>query len=108
MAPRLFALALLLAAVRRSPNRRAAASPSSASRTSSLPDQPGVVAGRQEGGVLWDAAGKQDLFVVTPGSQPVALTDFPVDPDLLQSDLGAFAWISNDEILFGGAASSGR
>ena len=50
---------------------------------------------------LWDAAGKQDLFVVTPGSQAVALTDFPVDPDLLQSDLGAFAWISNDEILFG-------
>ena len=41
---------------------------------------------------LWDAAGKQDLFVVTPGSPPVALTDFPVDPDLLQSDLGAFAW----------------
>ncbi len=50
---------------------------------------------------LWDAAGKQDLFVVTPGSLAVALTDFPVDPDLLQSDLGAFAWISNDEILFG-------
>ena len=24
-----------------------------------------------------------------------------VDPDLLQSDLGAFAWISNEEILFG-------
>lgn len=50
---------------------------------------------------LWDAGGKQDLFVVTPGSPPVALTDFPVDSDLLQSDLGAFAWISNDEILFG-------
>ena len=50
---------------------------------------------------LWDAAGKQDLFVVTPGSPAVALTDFPVDPDLLQADLGAFAWISNDEILFG-------
>ena len=25
---------------------------------------------------LWDAAGKQDLFVVTPGSAPMALTDF--------------------------------
>lgn len=50
---------------------------------------------------LWDAAGKQDLFVVTPGQAPKALTDFPVDPDLLQSDIGAFAWISNDEILFG-------
>lgn len=52
---------------------------------------------------LWDAAGKQDLFVVTPGGSPVALTDFPVDPDLLQADLGAFAWLSNDEILFGRA-----
>jgi WD40-like Beta Propeller Repeat len=50
---------------------------------------------------LWDAAGKQDLFVVTPGRPPVQLTDFPVDPDLLVSDMGAFAWVSNDEILFG-------
>src|SRR5215218_4890472 len=50
---------------------------------------------------LWDAAGKQDLFVVTPGSKPVPLTDFAVDPDLLQSDLGAFAWISNEDILCG-------
>ncbi len=50
---------------------------------------------------LWDAAGKQDLFVASPGTPPQALTDFPVDPDLLQSDLGAFAWASNDEILFG-------
>lgn len=50
---------------------------------------------------LWDAAGKQDLFVVTPGSEPVALTDFPVNPHLLQSDLEQFAWLSNDEILFG-------
>ena len=25
---------------------------------------------------LWDAWGKQDLFVVTPGKPPVALTDF--------------------------------
>ena len=33
---------------------------------------------------LWDAAGKQDLFVVTPGSAPVPLTDFAVDPDLLR------------------------
>lgn len=50
---------------------------------------------------LWDAAGKQDLFVVTPGSTPVALTDFPVDPALLVADIGAFGWISNDEIWFG-------
>jgi hypothetical protein len=50
---------------------------------------------------LWDAAGKQDLFVVTPGQKPVALTDFPVDPDLLVSDIGAFAWVSPDEIIFG-------
>src|SRR6201988_1744583 len=50
---------------------------------------------------LWDAAGKEDLFVVTPGSTAVALTDFPPDPDLLVSDIGAFAWASNDQILFG-------
>lgn len=50
---------------------------------------------------LWDAAGKQDLFVVTPGRAPVRLTDFPVDPHLLVSDIGAFAWTSNDQILFG-------
>jgi dipeptidyl aminopeptidase/acylaminoacyl peptidase len=50
---------------------------------------------------LWDAAGKQDLFVVTPGSGPVPLTDFAVDPDLLQSDLGAFAWASNEDLIFG-------
>ena len=50
---------------------------------------------------LWDAAGKQDLFVVTPGSAPVALTDFPVDAALQQSDLGAIAWASNDQLLFG-------
>jgi dipeptidyl aminopeptidase/acylaminoacyl peptidase len=50
---------------------------------------------------LWDAAGKQDLFVVTPGSHPVQLTDFPVDADLLLSDIDSFAWASDDTILFG-------
>jgi dipeptidyl aminopeptidase/acylaminoacyl peptidase len=50
---------------------------------------------------LWDAAGKQDLFVVTPGSAPMQVTDFSPDPDLLVSDIGAFAWASNDQILFG-------
>src|SRR6266850_3586382 len=50
---------------------------------------------------LWDAAGKQDLFVVTPGQKPVALTDFPVDPDLTVSNIGRFAWVSPDQILFG-------
>ena len=49
---------------------------------------------------LWDSWGKQDLFVVTPGRQPVALTDFPVDPDLLVSDIGSVAWVSPTEILF--------
>ncbi len=49
---------------------------------------------------LWDAAGKQDLYVVTPGSAPEALTDFTVDPDLRLSDIGSFAWVSNDQILF--------
>src|ERR1700740_2526015 len=49
---------------------------------------------------LWDAWGKQDLFVVTPGRKPVALTDFPVDPDIRTSDVTSFAWVSSDQILF--------
>ena len=49
---------------------------------------------------LWDAWGKQDLFVVTPGKPPVALTDFPVDPHILTSDIGGFTWLSPTEILF--------
>src|ERR1043165_964853 len=49
---------------------------------------------------LWDAWGKQDLFVVTPGQKPVALTDFPVDPDIRTSDITSFAWVSSSELLF--------
>ncbi len=49
---------------------------------------------------LWDSWGKQDLFVVTPGQRPVALTDFSVDPDLLVSDIDSLAWVSATEILF--------
>jgi dipeptidyl aminopeptidase/acylaminoacyl peptidase len=50
---------------------------------------------------LWDAAGKQELFAATPGQAPKALTDFPVDPDMLLSDIGAFEWAGPDQILFG-------
>ena len=50
---------------------------------------------------LWDAAGKQDVFVVKPGEAAVALTDFAVDPDILTADVGQLAWMSNDEVLFG-------
>jgi len=60
---------------------------------------------------LWDAWGKQDLFVVPvlserqrvegpTAAKPVALTDFRVDPDILTSDITAFAWVSPAEILF--------
>src|SRR5262245_58900139 len=49
---------------------------------------------------LWDAWGKQDLFVVTPGQKPIALTDYPVDPDILTSDINSFVWLSSTEILF--------
>ena len=49
---------------------------------------------------LWDAAGKQDLFTISPGGKPEALTDFPVNPDLLQSDIGQWEWMSDDRILF--------
>jgi dipeptidyl aminopeptidase/acylaminoacyl peptidase len=49
---------------------------------------------------LWDAWGKQDLFVAVPGQKAVALTNFPVDPDILTSDIGSFSWLSPSEILF--------
>jgi dipeptidyl aminopeptidase/acylaminoacyl peptidase len=49
---------------------------------------------------LWDAWGKQDLFAVTPGQRPVALTDYPVDPDILTSNITSFSWVSPNEILF--------
>jgi len=49
---------------------------------------------------LWDAAGKQDLYTVQAGSAPFALTDFPVNPDTLRSDLGQFAWVSADQVIF--------
>jgi len=49
---------------------------------------------------LWDAAGKQDLYMVTPGSTPVALTNFPVNPDTLRSDIGHFEWVSPTTIIF--------
>jgi len=49
---------------------------------------------------LWDAWGKQDLYVVTPGQAPIALTDFPLDPEILTSDINGFTWLSPSEILF--------
>lgn len=49
---------------------------------------------------LWDAAGKQDLFVVRPGEKPMALTDFPVNPSTWRSDIGHFEWVSADQIFF--------
>src|SRR2546426_3982342 len=49
---------------------------------------------------LWDAWGKQDLFVATPGQKPIALTDYPVDPDILTSDVCPFTLVSPNEILF--------
>jgi dipeptidyl aminopeptidase/acylaminoacyl peptidase len=49
---------------------------------------------------LWDAAGKQDLFVVAPGGAPVQLTDFPADPETLVSDIANVAWLSSNAVLF--------
>lgn len=49
---------------------------------------------------LWDAAGNQQLYMVRAGDAPVALTNFPVDPDLLVCDIGHFEWSGPDEILF--------
>ena len=50
---------------------------------------------------LWDAAGKQDLYVATPGQPPIPVTDFPVDPNTLESDISRFAWATSDRLLFG-------
>lgn len=50
---------------------------------------------------VWDAAGKQDVYVSTPGAAPIALTDLTVDPDLLLADIGALTWASDRELLFG-------
>lgn len=49
---------------------------------------------------LWDAAGKQDLYMSEAGRAPVALTNFPVDPEMLTSNIGHFEWTSADSILF--------
>jgi dipeptidyl aminopeptidase/acylaminoacyl peptidase len=49
---------------------------------------------------LWDAAGKQDIYAVHPGSPPVALTDSLVNPDTLRSDIGHFEWVANDQVIF--------
>ena len=38
--------------------------------------------------------------MVRGGEQPVALTDFPVDPNLLVCDIGHFEWVSATEIIF--------
>ena len=48
---------------------------------------------------LWDDAGNQNLFVVTPGEKPIALSNFPPNPDDLAGDIGGFEWIADDEIL---------
>src|SRR3954469_25839923 len=49
---------------------------------------------------LWDSWGKKDLYVAVPGQAPVALTDFPLDPDIRTADVGSFVWRSASEILF--------
>jgi hypothetical protein len=41
---------------------------------------------------LWDAAGKQDLFLSQEGATALALTTFPVNPNMLQSDIGHVEW----------------
>lgn len=49
---------------------------------------------------LWDDAGNQNLYSVTPGGDPVALTAFPPDPDDLTGDIDGFEWIGTDAVLF--------
>jgi len=64
------------------------------------PSSPAWSPDAQHVAFLWDAAGKQDLFVVEPGRAAVPLTDFPVNPSLLQSDIAQWEWQSSDRILF--------
>jgi Tol biopolymer transport system component/dienelactone hydrolase len=49
---------------------------------------------------LWDAAGKQDLYISQGTGDPIALTDFPVDPEILTSNIARFEWASATEIIF--------
>jgi dipeptidyl aminopeptidase/acylaminoacyl peptidase len=49
---------------------------------------------------LWDAAGKQDLFLSQEGTTPIALTSFPVNPNTLQSDIGHVEWTSPNSLIF--------
>jgi dipeptidyl aminopeptidase/acylaminoacyl peptidase len=49
---------------------------------------------------LWDAAGKQDLYISGGSGQPVALTNFPIDPEIYTSNIGHFEWSSADELIF--------
>jgi dipeptidyl aminopeptidase/acylaminoacyl peptidase len=49
---------------------------------------------------LWDAAGKQDLYMSQGSGAPVALTDFPVDPEIYTSNIGHYEWMSADTIIF--------
>jgi Tol biopolymer transport system component/dienelactone hydrolase len=49
---------------------------------------------------LWDAAGKQDLFMSQGSGAPIALTDFPIDPEIYTSNIAHFEWSSPTEIIF--------
>jgi dipeptidyl aminopeptidase/acylaminoacyl peptidase len=49
---------------------------------------------------LWDAAGKQDLYISQGSGTPVALTNFPVDPEIYTSNIGHYEWSSATEIIF--------
>ena len=49
---------------------------------------------------LWDAAGKQDLYLSQGSGAPVALTNFPVDPEIYTSNIGHYEWSSANEIIF--------
>lgn len=49
---------------------------------------------------LWDAAGKEDIYTVRPGSPPAPLTNFPVNPETLRSDIGHFEWVDAEQVIF--------
>ena len=49
---------------------------------------------------LWDNAGNQNLFIVAPGKNPSAITNFSPNENDLSGTIGHFEWISSKKIVF--------
>lgn len=54
---------------------------------------------------VWDATGKQDIYLVTPGQPARQLTDVIVNQDTRLADITSLQWLTPDEIIY---LSNGR